>query len=217
MKRETYDWLWCHIEKRIAAVEDSLSEVDKERLSFRRAYGDKTKEVIWGQYKRSRDGLKERCYRKKKTFSKNVNLIDQHKIATCFCDALLTKKVFAFNMDNQIPQKMLLSNYTLAYSVSLLIIYVYLHDFYKKVSPSSVHLQRLQTQGTLVTPRTTTSHDKYDLGRVKTLALNDYYGIKLDMLSYADMMFWIEHYNRQLIENSINVTPYTPESEPDEI
>ena len=87
MKRETYDWLWYHIEKRITAVESSLSEADKQRLSFRRAYGDKTKEVIWKQYKRSRDDLKARCYRKKKTFNNNVNLIDQHKIATCFCDA----------------------------------------------------------------------------------------------------------------------------------
>ena len=49
-------------------------------------------------------------------------------------------------------------------------------------------------------PETNPGHDSYVLGRIKTLALNDIYGNDFDVLTYADMLFWIEKYNRKLLE-----------------
>ena len=48
-------------------------------------------------------------------------------------------------------------------------------------------------------PPTNPGHDSYPYGRIKALALNDIYGIDFDLLAYADMMYWIEDYNKTLL------------------
>ena len=153
--------------------------------------------MILNEYRIVRDELKRKCYSESNRFNSRI---DQHKIAACFCKALIQKKVFSFIVNDNISSKMLLSNYELAYTVSLRIIYIYLIDYY--ILQNSIDcLNKLIKQECLLVPETTESHDAYHEGRMKTLALNDYYGIPFDLLTYADMMYWIEYYNRQIIEN----------------
>ncbi len=59
---------------------------------------------------------------------------------------------------------------------------------------------------------TTIGHDTYKIGRIKAMALNDINNIPFDLLGYSDMLFWIEHFNRQIIENTINVKSKNPKA-----
>ena len=43
----------------------------------------------------------------------------------------------------------------------------------------------------------------YVQGHVKTLALNDLCGNDFDVLTYTDMLFWIEWYNKEQIYNKL--------------
>ena len=65
------------------------------------------------------------------------------------------------------------------------------------------YADRLAEQGMLLVPQTSPGHDEYHDGRIHTLALNDIYGNTFDLLTYSDMMFWIEYYNRQKLEGTI--------------
>lgn len=55
----------------------------------------------------------------------------------------------------------------------------------------------------LRTPKTNEGHDEYNAGRQKTLMLNEVFENEFDILTYSDMLFWIEYYNGQLLENNI--------------
>lgn len=212
MKPETFNYIWSQVEKSIGKIESKFTDDMKLKWKFERAYGREYSDIIKTEYEAIRDHLKQRCYKKVSDDELDDNKIDQHKIAACFCYALLCKKAFVFEMNDDIPADMLLSNYMLAYSVSLQIIYLCLIDLYlcsekrekKKLATD------LQQHGSLWVPDTTTTHDQYNLGRVKTLALNEYHNISFDLLTYADMMYWIEHYNRQILENNPFVDAINP-------
>ena len=212
MKRETFDYIWGQIEKSILAIENQFDPDIKLKWNFRRAYGQEYCEIIKSEYETIRDQLKARCYKKAVDDEVDDNKVDQHKIAACFCYAFLQRKAFAFDLNDDIPAKMLLSNYMLAYSVSLQIIYLYMIDLYlssadrEKKELASV----LEKKGHLSVPETTKTHDPYNLGRAKTLALNEYHNISFDLLAYADMMYWVEHYNRQCLEHDYIVEATNP-------
>lgn len=209
MTQETYDYIWTQVEKSIRSIENKFSQREKDKWEFKRAYGSEYKAVIKEEYDTIKNQLKKRCYKEK---DNEENKIDQHKIAACFCDAFLRRKAFDFRMDNSIPYEMLLSNYMVAYSVSLQIIYLCLLDLYSgSLDPEKRKLaSALMEHGQLWVPATTITHDQYNLGRVKTLALNDYHNVSFDALGYADMMYWIEHYNRQVLEKNYLVDPIDP-------
>ena len=200
---ESVDWVWKQISQTIEDITNTIDINEKDKYRFHLTYGDQTKKNVFSEYNLIRDDLKRKCYSE---FDRSTAKIDQHKIAACFCRALIQKKVFSFNIDNSISSKMLLSNYELAYTVSLRIIYFYLIDYYSRFEDRKF-LERLVDQKCLKVPETTGSHDAYHEGRLKTLALNDYYGLPVDLLTYADMMYWIEHYNKQIIEDMILVAP----------
>ena len=197
MDGETYEYIWERIERKIKKVQSQFSKEICERFHFDLTYGDNTKETIRVQYEKIRDDLKLKCYR---SSVHKEDLLDHHKIAACFCKALLQKKIFCFDVNDNTPMAMLRSNYVLAYTASLQIVYYYLADYYREFGPEECYSILLKKK-TLEGPPTTVKHDSFHLGRIKTLALNDYYGIELDLLSYSCIMYWIEHYNRQLLEN----------------
>lgn len=204
MNSDTSEWIWQQIESTIGNIVDSFSSEEKNKFGFRLTYEKKTRNVIFSEYELIRNELKQKIY---SDAERPKAKIDQHKIAACFCKALIQKKVFSFDIDDSITPRMLLSNYELAYTVSLRIIYIYLLDYYSGTGNYEI-FQKLMEQKTLAVPDTTVTHDKYHEGRKKTLALNDYYGISFDLLTYSDMMYWIEHYNRQILENLIIVEPF---------
>ena len=100
------------------------------------------------------------------------------------------------------PKRMFTINYELAYTVSLGFIYATLIAQYKNIGREDF-AEKLLQQKTLIVPKTSLGHDEYHDGRIHTLALNDIYGNTFDILTYSDMMFWIEYYNRQMIEDTL--------------
>jgi len=209
MKEQTFEWLWKQMEADIydlmGQITTACGEDKKRKFSFRMTYGDETKHVIKDEYLEIKKELKKRCYSATED-DEEAHLIDQHKIAACFCKAFIRKKVFSFDLNENTPSEMILSNYTLAYTVSLRIIFLYLLDYYRDPKTNLSNdlkkkcIAKLQASKTLIVPNTTPTHDKYNMGRIKTLALNDYYGLSVDLLTYADMMFWIEYYNKIILE-----------------
>lgn len=201
MKDETFNVIWDQIDETAQAIYQRLQP---EGHFFRFAYEDHGKRVIWHEYDQIRTELKNRCYEQSNDMETDGHLIDHHKIAACFCKALVTKKLFTFKMDETVSEDMLRSNYELAYTVSLRIIYDYLVESYKHEGELLLK-QKLLNQKCLYVPPTTPSHENYDLGRIKTLALNDFYGIEFDLLAYSNTMFWIELYNRQLLSGQVKI------------
>ena len=205
MKKYVFDWIWNQIEMSIVDIENNINSKFGDRWNFRRRYEtNEAHDIIYKEYNIIKHRLKSHVY-KNNAVSKRI---DQHKIAACFCNAFLNKKMFVFNMDDDIPAEILLSNYQLAYTVSLRIIFIFLVERYLSSDDPDIQAlaQTLLDKKTLVAPNTTHTHDAYHLGRIKTLALNEFYHIEFDILGYAATMFWIEYYNRQLLENRI--TPY---------
>lgn len=208
MKTSTFDWIWTQVEDSIKSIEANFSEDKRNRWNFHLTYGTSTKAVVKAEYDAIRDRLKSRCY--SKHIDKKLRRIDHHKIAACLCLALLNKKVFSFCIDDEIPDMMLLSNYDLAYTASLRMLYFHMIDAYEQLGDEDAlrFAKTLRKNGRLIPPETAMSHDQYHLGRVKMLAYNDFYHIEFDLLCYADMMFWIEFYNRQCIEGKVDPRPW---------
>ncbi len=201
MKDETFSWLWKEID---ASTQSIMNRLNQNSQVVKLTYGSMGERVIRKRYDQIRDELKSRCYSELVCGGSDDNLIDHHKIAACFCKALIDKKLLKFKMDARSTGELLRSNYELAYTVSLRIVHLYMIYHYQ-VDGRMDLAEKLKKNGCLYSPETTPSHDSYDLGRIKTLALNDHYGIEFDLLTYADMMFWLEYYNRQLLESQIDV------------
>ena len=163
---------------------------------------DKYKENIYQSYNDTRDWLKKQFFRLDSGKLMDENLIDIHKIAACFCKSMLDNKIFVFEMKEEIPVKVMLCNYALAFSASIGIMYLNLLGIYEKEQEKSKY-DYLKEQKKFVFPPTNEGHDTYFMGRVKTLALNDIYGVSFDILANSDMMFWIEDYNKKVIEGSV--------------
>ena len=206
MRRSVFDWFWNQIEMSIVEIENNIASKFENHWNFRRRYQDSEDacDIIYREYNTIRKRLKSRIYKN----NAGSRLIDQHKIAACLCNALINKKIFIFDMDDDIPAEILLSNYQLAYTVSLRVIYIFLIERYLTSEDAKMRMiaRDLLNQKSLFAPQTTRTHDAYHLGRIKTLALNEYYHIKFDILGYSATMFWIEYYNRQILERAID--PY---------
>lgn len=93
-------------------------------------------------------------------------------------------------------------NAKLVYDVSISFIYLNLVYTYLKKDNIKI-VQKLLSIRKLEFPATTQGHDEYNVGRYKTIALNDVFGNEFDILIYSDMMYCIEFYNRQILEAKI--------------
>lgn len=116
MNAETFNTVWQQIEETAQAIYQRLQP---KGHGFGFVYRDQGKEVIGKEYDRIRKGLKDQCYDPHIDPESDRHLIDHHKIAACFCKALIVKKLFTFQMSESIPEDILRSNYELAYTVSL--------------------------------------------------------------------------------------------------
>lgn len=203
MKDETFKYIWNEIIlKSISSFEKYFTEEEKEeyKFSIRNLY--RLEKKINSDYNSIKKHLKSNYYDATKSNHDSKNRIDNHKIAACICYSMLQNKVFSFEVRDNMPKHMFTINYELAYTVSLGIIFTTLVAQYKNVGRNDLAEKLLQQQ-TLVVPQTSLGHDEYHEGRIHTLALNDIYGNTFDILTYSDMMFWIEYYNRQMIEQTI--------------
>lgn len=203
MKDETFKYIWNEIIlKTIVSLENQFTEEDKQQYKFSVRNLKSLEKSVFSDYNSIKLQLKSDYYDASKNERNSKNRIDNHKIAACICYSLLQNKVFIFEVHDGMPQNMFTINYELAYTVSLGFIFTTLIAQYKNVGRKDL-AYKLLTQKTLAVPTTSVGHDEYHDGRIRTLALNDVYGNTFDILTYADMMFWIEYYNRQMIEQTL--------------
>lgn len=203
MKDETYKYIWNEIIlKTIASLENLFTEEDKAQYGFSIRNLKSLEKNIFSDYNSIKRQLKRDYYDASKSDRNPKNRIDNHKIAACICYSLLQNKVFIFEVHDGMPKNMFTINYELAYTVSLGFIFTTLVAQYKNIGREDL-ANKLLEQQSLVVPITSAGHDEYHDGRIRTLALNDVYGNTFDVLMYSDMMFWIEYYNRQTIEQTL--------------
>jgi hypothetical protein len=200
MKDTTFNYIWDEIIlKNIIELESAFDADEKRKYGFHIRDLKLLKRNICVGYNVVKNDLKKNYY---DMSSEIDSRIDNHKIATCLCYSLIQNKVFDFIVDKDMPKRMFSINYELAYTVSLGFIYATLIAQYKRNNQYDL-AEKLIKQGKLYVPETSAEHDEYHVGRIHTLALNDIYGNSFDVLTYSDMMFWIEYYNRQLLENTL--------------
>lgn len=200
MNTETYSFLWNKIIH--PCITECMKKYDPKLIYLQEKCGLKDK--ILKAYEESRDNVKEKFYSQ----SENIEdiKIDNHKISACFTEAFIKVKACSYKInDKNIVKKVGLVNYEIAFSVGIGILYATLLSYYKLADSKGEYFKQLKKQETLKMPPTTPSHDDYKLGRIKTLALNDLRRIDFDVLTYSDMLFWIEYFNRQSIEQSVDI------------
>ena len=202
MNAETYSYLWENaLEK---AIQDVLAEIsDETQKKFNFSYQnniEEKKEKILEEYNNQRLIVREKFF---DTGSDGCNLIDIHKVCACFTSAILKVRVFEYDRKMAIPMEIFYSNYTLAFLTGIHIMYLCMLSDYR-VKEDKTLFNLLKEQTTLVFPDTNEGHDKYVQGRIKTLALNDIYNVDFDILTYADMLYWIEKYNKDCLNEKAN-------------
>lgn len=198
MKPETYDYLCENALNR--AIKDVLQSIPK---SIQNQYSltyldnfDKKKEEIFKEYDFQRKIVRKKFF---DVGEDGKKLIDIHKVSACFTAAVLKVRIFDYKEINPIDMSVFYSNYTLAFLSGIHILYLcMLADCEKNGEKELAEL--LKKQATFTFPETNKGHDKYLQGRVKTLALNDMYAIDFDILTYADMLYWIEKYNKDELQ-----------------
>lgn len=203
MKDETFKYIWNEIIlKAIASLENQFLEEDKLQYGFGVRNLKSLEKSVFADYNTIKRQLKKDYYNASKGNCNPKNRIDNHKIAACICYSLLQNKVFIFEVHDGMPKNMFTINYELAYTVSLGFIFTTLIAQYKNIGREDL-ANKLLGQQSLFVPMTSAGHDEYHDGRIRTLALNDVCGNTFDVLTYSDMMFWIEYYNRQTIEQTL--------------
>lgn len=146
-------------------------------------------------YESTRDSLKQRFHYNH--HGEDDRRIDIHKVAACFAAAIMEYEIFRFEVAEGLSDEIFLLNARLAYNVSLAIIR---ENIFYKYRDNTETLSFVRTHK-LYMPQTTEGHDRFSLGRVKTLMLNSIFLEDFDILAYSDMMYWIEMFNVMIIED----------------
>lgn len=205
MDRQTYEYIWRNtIEPNLCRIEQSFGDENGPVLLKRDSYNVIKEKLISG-YDKKKERLKKLYHYDDGAVDRKI---DCHKIAACFAAVIIEDKIFQLDLDTAIDRNKeitddeYLANARLAYHVSLGIVFIDL-AFQYCYNNKMEQLEGLLKQEELRVPPTNPGHDTYNLGREKTLALNDVFDNEFDVLTYSDMMFWIEYYNRQILENAI--------------
>ena len=200
MKPITFDIIWteCY-EKAGIALLNFFSENIRDKYDFKCDFSKDAKQSILRYYEQNREKLKNDYFFFKRD---PEHLIDKHKIGACLAKAILDLSPMSFSKDRNIPWLMKASNQALAFYTSVNLISILLDAFYLR---ENIDLSSIRPEQTIIHyPITTAGHEPYSVGVIKTLVLNDYYNNEFDLLAFADRLYWIEHFNRQIIENNIN-------------
>lgn len=203
---ETYEYIWRNvIEPNITCIADKAKNSSQNSALVADDMAQ-IKEKILKSYEKKRDELKS-SYHFDDGDKPEERKIDCHKIAACFAAVIYEEKIFSYDLSKDVTDDVFLANARLAYYVSLGILYINLVYQYGCNHKREI-ANKLLEQKRLKVPPTNPGHDPYNVGREKTLALNETFGNGFDILTYSDMMFWIEYYNRQILEQTISPQPF---------
>ncbi|MDO5541578.1 MAG: hypothetical protein Q4F83_16185 [Eubacteriales bacterium] len=202
MLREDFNYLWEQgIKQAVCNVVEEISENQKKRYDICVDLSDEVQERVYNAYNDYRLLIRKQYF---DVGEKDEKRIDGHKICACITGALLDVKLISFQLkETNIPLQILYSNYAVAFLAGMHVMYLLLlSDYLKEEDYDS--FRELDNQKTFIFPETSAGHDPYVQGRIKTLALNDIYGNDFDVLTYADMLYWIELYNKHVIYEKVN-------------
>lgn len=202
---QIYDRLWERGYLRAAQeIPGLLDEKKRERIDWKCDVSDNMKTKLLARYNEYRDIVHNTYFIGEEDQEK---IMDIHKICACFAKAIVDISPMSFKVSDQIPWPVKASNYMLAFYSSIHMLYEFLVAEYALCKMNSFE-DALIKKKKFGYPATSAGHDVYTKGRVRAIATQDIYDNGLDILSYADMLFWIEYYNRQIIEDNINVKPF---------
>lgn len=205
MTKSTFSYLW---EQGIAKaandvkknIEANVSAEQKKRYHINFNISDSMCDVAFHKYDKIHLLVRKKFFN---TGENDEKKMDGHKICACITCTLLSLRLIEFDaVDDDIPLIIIYSNYTIAFLSAIYVMYLLLLSNYEKEGKME-HYNELNNQATFYFPKTNPGHDDYDIGRIKSLALNDSEGSDFDILTYADMLFWIEKYNKDLIDNLV--------------
>lgn len=198
MTEETFLYLWQ--QGIVKAAKDVVADISPElieKYKVKLEISDLMYDKLYKEYHKYRQQIRERYF---DVGENDENLMDGHKICACITGALLNIHLVSFDRGiKDIPLSVVYSNYAISFLSGIYIQYLFLlSDYMRDNNMESFNI--LKDQATFYFPPTNKGHDSYVCGRIKTLALNDTYGNDFDVLTYADMLFWIEKYNKDLIQ-----------------
>ena len=201
MKKETFLYLWGQgIVKAASDIVAELPDDLKEEYNVVLNVTDSEFDKLYNEYETFRKNVRQRYFDVGKD---DKNLMDGHKVCSCITGALLNVRLVTFDEKTEnMPMEIVYSNYAIAFLSGIYIQYLFLLSDYLELHDTD-GFEILKEQATFYFPETNAGHDSYVTGRIKTLALNDMYGNDFDVLTYADMLFWIEKYNKHLISEKL--------------
>ena len=190
----TFDEIWDNIVVPMSnTLYEKITSIDNNVIiSVRNLPQDK--ESVKTLYENTRDSLKQLYHFNN---ADKVRKIDIHKVAACFTSVLMEYGIFQYDINEETSDEVFLSNAQFAYSVSLAIIK---ENLLYKFKDNNEVANFISTHK-LYLPKTTVGHDRFSLGCAKTLTLNSIFLEKFDVLSYSDMLFWIELFNIMILED----------------
>lgn len=198
----TYNYIWERaIKPQIENIARFLKEsyAAEQHCSFEIRGLTEYKKVLYTSFIETKNDLEQKFFYMVINQNGDENCIDIHKISACFCKSVIKNKIFRFKLIDNIPDQIFLCNYWAAFSISLGVMYLNLLAEYKQ-NAQIAQYNKLKERKQFFFPPTNPGHDSYPYGRIKALALNDIYGIDFDLLAYADMMYWIEDYNKSMLK-----------------
>lgn len=203
MKIDTFEYIWRQgIAKAAQDVFDEISPALREKYSVRIDVSNAMCQKLYHQYEDVRLLIRKKYF---DTGKDEENKIDGHKICACITGALLNVRMINYEMpDEEMPVKVVYANYEVAFLSAIYVMYLFLLSDLERDGKTELY-EELKKQATFVFPKTNFGHDSYVQGRIKTLALNDLCGNDFDVLTYADMLFWIERYNKEMIYNKLQM------------
>ena len=196
MRVETFDYLWEQgIAKAAKDVIDEILQSVGTTYEVKLDLSAEKRKEVYNQYDCLRKEVRKKFFN---TGDMDENKIDGHKICACIAGALLKERLVSFETKENIPVEILRSNYSIAFLASVYVMYLFLLSDYEREGQMDL-CHKLEKKATFEFPPTRPGHDNYVLGRIKTLALNDAWELEFDVLAYADMLFWIEKHNKDLL------------------
>lgn len=199
----TFEYIWKQgIKKSAQDVFEDISPALRKEYSVSIDVSESMCNKLYYEYEEIRREIRQKYF---DTGKSDENKIDGHKICACLTGALLNVRIITYNMsDEDIPKEIVFSNYAVAFLAAIYVMYLFLLSDFEHDGKTECY-NKLKDKATFVFPKTNPGHDPYVQGRIKTLALNDMYGNDFDVLTYADMLFWIERYNRELIYDELQL------------
>lgn len=200
MREQTFNYLWE--QGIVRAAQDVVGEISLDLQTIYEVKLDISEEMqkkVYSQYEKLKTQVRDKYFN---TGANDENKIDGHKICACITGALLKVRLVSFESKDDMPVAVMYSNYAIAFLASIYVMYLFLLSDYERDNKTEAY-NKLTEKATFDFPQTNPGHDSYVQGRIKTLAVNDICGVDFDVLTYADMLFWIEKYNKDLISMEV--------------